>query len=261
MPPRRSLPERRGLLNRAAARTSAAQRYLSLRWFNLRAQALGRPRPWEPRRLLAASATLRLRYDHFRMQAREAGEPHPELFAVLKRFGSHGVDRANAYREVITERHIALVSQLNRGTADAIAGYLAQEFLVSLAADVQITHDDRRRTAGAWAAILAPSVALREKAGRRLTIDSMTTLVSEWLETGTTADAMDAALHRNRVVRAFANHPARCYDLLCDRGDCHQVSSADVMLGLVLGVGLPLAAFARTVELLAEQRETEAAAS
>lgn len=246
-------------LRRVRARLAKLERSSWMAWADLVSRVRGRPRRWEPLELSPEAAELQRVYNTLRMQARSQGETHPEIFASLAKLGVKGKSSHDAYRDIVLERRDELIEVLRTRSVDGIASYLAENFLVLLRGEAEPTFDDRRRAASTWAAIIAPSVALRMRADRALTIEKLVSLGSQWLAHGATIDAIDAAFHRDSLVRAFASHPARQYDLLTDVATMHKLDAGDVMMTMVAGIGLPLAAFIRTVELVSGQPQTATA--
>lgn len=133
-----------------------------------------------------------------------------------------------------------IVARFNTGAAkadpDALAVLLIELFCVGIP-DMAVL-DNRRRVVTVWSAILAPTVVIRERDAKPITVDGVLEAGHDWLEKGYTEDAKSAS--KQSRTNFISAHPARAYQLVADSAMEHCLDHETLMLSMLKPVMLSI---------------------
>lgn len=150
-----------------------------------------------------------------------------------------GSKHALASREIASNVN-AISVQFTKAAAtldpDGIASELIRLFCVGVPHMNEL--DNQRRVATVWSALLAPEVVMREKHGRAIALQGLVDIVTQWLESGSTAAAKET--HASGDTRFISAHPARTYELLTDTAKQHGLDHMKLLASVIEPIILPL---------------------
>lgn len=119
---------------------------------------------------------------------------------------------------------------------DGIASEIIRLFCMGVPHMDQL--DNQRRVATVWSALLAPAVVMREKRGHKITVDDLSKMAVQWMQTGSTDLA--AETYAPPDTRFISAHPARVYELLTDTAKQHGIDHMKLVSSVIEPVVLPL---------------------